>query len=457
MNDTETETTNDKKSKIDYRTVWRWHFYAGLFCIPFVIVLAVSGSIYLFKPQIEAWLDSPYDNLKISGAVQSTEAQIEAAIKSVPGSKLNAYEIAENESSATRIILAKDRNRIRTYVHPATLEVLHTAPEEERFMRFIRRIHGELLLGPNGSYLVELAACWTIVMILTGLYLWWPRNSNSWGGILFVRMKKGKRILLRDFHSIIGVWISAFVLILLLSGLPWSKFWGGYFRSVRKMTETAVAKQDWSTGNETSTKKKKKKSGGWGNNFDIAENIDYSQIDSILKTVKPLQLKSPVLIYPPKPKSTEWTVKSQTQNRPQRVDMIVEGASGNIVSRTDFKDRHWVDRIVGTGIAIHEGQLFGWFNQFLGVVTTLGLILVSVSGAIMWWKRRDQGVLGAPQVSTNSKVSYSLIAILIVLGIYLPVFGASMLGVLVIEKFVLRKIPGVRHWLGLKSDFKSTI
>ncbi len=38
-----------QKSWLNYRTVWRWHFYAGLFCIPFVLWLATIGSIYLFK------------------------------------------------------------------------------------------------------------------------------------------------------------------------------------------------------------------------------------------------------------------------------------------------------------------------------------------------------------------------------------------------------------------------
>ena len=59
----ETEPTSARKSWPDYRAVWRWHFYAGLFCIPFVTVLAISGSIYLFKPQIESWIDRDYDNL----------------------------------------------------------------------------------------------------------------------------------------------------------------------------------------------------------------------------------------------------------------------------------------------------------------------------------------------------------------------------------------------------------
>jgi uncharacterized iron-regulated membrane protein len=36
-----------------YRTLWRWHFYAGLFVIPFILLLSVSGSLFLFKPQID--------------------------------------------------------------------------------------------------------------------------------------------------------------------------------------------------------------------------------------------------------------------------------------------------------------------------------------------------------------------------------------------------------------------
>jgi hypothetical protein len=36
-----------------YRVVWRWHFYAGLFVVPFMVMLAVTGIIYLFKPQLD--------------------------------------------------------------------------------------------------------------------------------------------------------------------------------------------------------------------------------------------------------------------------------------------------------------------------------------------------------------------------------------------------------------------
>ena len=63
----ESQHRSAEKSWPDYRAVWRWHFYAGLFCIPFVVVLAVSGSTYLFKNEVESWIDRNCDNLEVTG------------------------------------------------------------------------------------------------------------------------------------------------------------------------------------------------------------------------------------------------------------------------------------------------------------------------------------------------------------------------------------------------------
>jgi uncharacterized iron-regulated membrane protein len=29
-----------------YRTIWRWHFYAGLLVVPMVLLLAFTGTVY---------------------------------------------------------------------------------------------------------------------------------------------------------------------------------------------------------------------------------------------------------------------------------------------------------------------------------------------------------------------------------------------------------------------------
>jgi uncharacterized iron-regulated membrane protein len=449
----------------EYRAVWRWHFYAGLVCIPFIILLSISGAIYLFKPQIDTRLDRPYDHLTLTGSPATAEAQVKAALAAVPGSTLKAYELPKAPDDAARVIVTRHNDEVRVYIHPETLQVLHTVREEDRFTRVIFYLHGELLSGNPGSTVVELAASWAIVMILTGLYLWWPRQGRGLAGVLYPRLGGG-RLFWRDLHAVTGVWVSGLALFMLLSGLPWAKQWGGYLKEIRRLTGTAVAQQDWPSGRPagpaqqmtagpdvgTATEHQEHAAhlSGSGDTADTGKNPpDYVAIDRLVAAMAPLNLAPPVLISPPAKNSPNWTAKSDAQNRPLRVNLVLDGATGAILKREDFKDRHWIDQLVAVGVAAHEGQLFGWPNQLLGVLTAAGLILLSVSSVIMWWRRRPQGVLGAPEPLQRPRFAIGLGLIVLLLAVYLPLFGLSLAVVKLIERALLIRIPPVRHWLGL--------
>ena len=98
---------------LDHRTVWRWHFYAGLFCIPFVLWLSITGTIFLFFPQIQAWLDRPYTHLSTIGPISSVNDQVKAALTSQPGSNLHAYELPHNATSPAEILVGKGYDEFR--------------------------------------------------------------------------------------------------------------------------------------------------------------------------------------------------------------------------------------------------------------------------------------------------------------------------------------------------------
>ena len=134
----------------------------------------------------------------------------------------------------------------------------------------------------------------------------------------------------------------------------------------------------------------------------------------------------------------------------RRVDLVVEGATGAIKDRKDLDDRHLIDRITGTGIAAHKGQLFGWPNQLLGLITAAGLVLLAVSSVCMWWRRREPGGLGAPPPAGRPRFSLGLFILVVLFGIYLPLFGASLITVLLVEWAILRRIPRIRDWIGLQ-------
>lgn len=456
----------------DYRTLWRWHFYAGLLCLPFVTWLAVTGSIYLFKPQVEAWLERPYDQLVLTAMPQAPSQRAKAALAAVPGSTLRAFELPTSPMAATRVIVSRGAQQFRVYVRPDDLKVLKVLDEDRRFMRTIFRLHGELLMGDRGSYVVELAASWAIVMLVTGLCLWWPRGASGLGGVLWPRFGGGSRQVWRDLHAVAGVWISLFAIILLLTGLPWAKNWGGYLKEVRRLAG-ADAVQDWTNGraSELAERRAADAASRAALDPDHAEHMNgmtdhaamghvagpagppspLDPLDRLSPAVAVLALPPPVLISPPTRAGGPWTAKSDTANRPQRVNLTLDPETGRILSRADFAQRHWIDRVVGTGVAVHEGQLFGWLNQLLGLLTAAGLVLLTVSGAVMWWKRRPAGVLGAPPVTGDRKLGWGLVIVLGLLAVYLPMLGASLIVVAAVERLVLRRVRPVAAWLGLNS------
>jgi len=457
-----------RKTSLDYRAVWRWHFYAGLFCIPFVILLAITGTIYIYRPQIEHWIDRPYNHFTLNGPQATAEARVKAALAAVPGATFDAYELPKSPTAAAQILVTKGGEQTRVYVHPETLQILKTVKESDRLMNVIFHLHGELLMNNLGSVIVELAASWAIVMMVTGLYLWWPRQGRGLAGVLYPRLGGG-RLFWRDLHAVTGVWVSSLVLFLLLTGLPWAYVWGNYLKEIRALTHTDVAEQNWPVGHDEAAAQPAgaapAESSGHAAHHSTATQAgtdttapaDYTALDTMVAAVAPLNLAPPVLISPPGPDSRawlglyheHWTARSDAQNRPQQVTLTLDNATGAVLKREGFRDEHPIDQIVNVGVAAHEGQLFGWPNQILNTLTAFGLILMSVSSVIMWWRRRPQGVLGAPDPTPNSKVSFGLGVLILLFGVYLPLFGISMIAVKIIEKLILRRIPAVRDWLGL--------
>ena len=451
---TQTEALHLARSWPGYRTIWRWHFYAGLIAIPFILWLATTGSIYLFRPQIEAWLDRPYDHLKITGARASSQAQVLAALQAVPGSNLHFYQLPTTSQSAVQIIVGRGADEFRVYVHPQTAHVMRVVNENSRPMTVIFHLHGELLMGDRGSMIVELAASWAIVMIATGVFLWWPRATKGLGGVLYPRLGQGQRIFWRDLHSATGIWVSGLALFLLLTGLPWASNWGKYLEAIRYLTHTS-GNPDWTSGSAAEAAARGARNpasmaGMHGHPGVVASDAPlYAGIDTIVAAVTPVHLAWPVLVAPPLAGDGPWIAKSDAQNRTLRTSLQLDSA-GTVLRREDFSQQQWIDRWVETGVAAHEGQLFGVANQLLGVFTAICLAVLSVSAFVLWWRRRPAKVLGAPiYLAPEKPLAFSFVLVLVLFCAYLPLLGGSILAIRVVETVVLRRIPATRQWLGL--------
>jgi len=429
-----------------YAALWRWHFYAGLFCIPFVLWLSLTGTLYLFRPQVEAWLDRPYAHVAAGEGPRATPAaQARAAVAAVAGARFHRFQLPDTPEQAVQVVVGRGTEDVRVWVNPRTLAILKVQAERDRPMRIVSRLHGNFMVGDPGSYLVELAASWTVVMILTGLALWWPR-SGGWAGVVYPRLGAGGRRFWRDLHGVTGFWVSAAALFLLVSGLPWAKSWGTYLQAIRTVAEGPVT-PDWSVGGGDPVAAMTGQHAEHGGMAMTHVAGDYAALDPIVATLRPLRLAAPVLVAPPAGAGAPWTAKSDAKDRPLRTDLTL-APDGRLLSRQDFAQRRLVDRLVGWGIAIHEGQAFGIVNLLANLLAAAGLMLLAVSSVVLWWRRRPPGSLGAPGGRRAVPAGWAVAVPVAILGILLPMFGVSLLVVLALDRWLVPGLPGVARWLG---------
>lgn len=421
-----------------YRTLWRWHFYAGLCCIPFILLLAVTGTLYLFKPQIDAAINDRYQVVAV-GERATAQAQIDAALAAHGGTTFASYQLPSSDIQAVIISLHGKAGNLLVHINPYSLEVLNATYQQDQILHWVKRLHGELALGNAGSVVVELAGCWSIVLLITGLYLWWPRNAQGLAGVIYPRMRARGKVFWRDLHAVTGFWVALFTLFLLISGLPWALVWGSAFKEIRAIGQPPI-QQNWRVSSNE--------------HEDHAHHAPVALLprplsQTLLSNAQALRLAAPAELSLDRNNPGQWQLSSQHQNRTLRQTVWFDGASGALVKTQSFVDRSALDRIIGIGISAHEGQLFGWFNQLLGLFTTMGLCLVSISGFILWRKRKPDGVLGAPPRIPNMRVSKTVFLITLALAAVLPVLLISLLVLLLLEYLIIRRIGPAQRWLGL--------
>lgn len=441
-----------------YRTIWRWHFYAGLFVLPFVFTLALSGAVYLFKPQVERWEERAFQGQPMAAPV-APHRQLEAVQAAYPGAYFLDYRLPERhgDSAVVRLSLADGRVR-EVFVSPGG-QVLGALDPDSRMMAITKRIHSQLQIGTVGNRLVELAACWAIVMILTGLYLWWPRGTGL-AGVVWPRLGSGKRVFWRDLHAVTGFWVSSLAMILLVSGLPWAGVWGQAFGAVRTELGWVNAPAQW----DIDGAKPATQAAGHHHDSDGAPALtatapfSASVFDQMVLDARAEGLAFPAIVTPPDapgrfgaPGQMLWTIRSDVQNPPLRTTIRYDLTGRSILAREEFRDSHPIDRAIGYGIAWHEGRLFGLANQLIGLATALGLVTLAVSGFVMWRRRKPTGSLGAPPLPVDPARLRWVALIAFALALLLPLLALSLALVLTLELLVFSRVPALARWLGLRT------
>jgi uncharacterized iron-regulated membrane protein len=401
-------------SKNIYPWIWKWHFIGGIISAPIVVILSITGIIYLFKDNYEApqkqiltHIEKKTEN-KISFQQQWELAKTEW--KKAPTSVI----VPKSDDESTEFISGSLSHKSSLYIDPYTQKVKGIVNVNETDMQKVRKLHGELLLGSYGTKVVELVASWMVVLIVTGLFLFW-RRGRGLKGFFTIRTKKGKRILFRDIHALSGFWFSLLLLLVLAGGLPWTDVFGNSFKWVQQKTDTGFP-VTW----DSRTLQSKP----------VGKAIS---LDVMITKARNFNLNGKTVIDLPQSPTGVYSIYNDTKELSAMKKIHIDQYSGKILVSHSWADvgimmkaRLWV-------MAFHQGE-FGLWNWYLMIFVATGLLVLSMSAIVSYFYRKKSGTLGIPKVPDNLSPSIALIIIIVLLGIVLPLFGLSIAILFLISK-----------------------
>ncbi|MBM7062869.1 PepSY domain-containing protein [Pseudomonas sp. UL073] len=439
-----------------YQLAWRWHFYAGLFVIPFLVMLSLTGMLYLFKPQLDQLMYP--ELLQVSPAAQALDAdQLRARVSQAhPQAQLLKYLPPASASASAQFVVNQNGRELNLFVDPYRGTLLGSQDAHDNLQAIARSLHGTLLIGTLGDRLIELAAGWAIVLVVSGLYLWWPRGSGG-AGVLWPRLSARGRLLWRDLHAVTGFWGAALLLFMLLTGMTWTGFWGTQFAAVWNHFPAeqfrAVPKSPLPTG---SLNEAHRQTVPWAaetapmpvsdphaahQGHDMANmaapDAPVIGLQRVVEIAAAQGVPPGFSVTLPKGPTGVYTVALGADDPSQEVTLHLDQYSGEPLAAVRWAQYGTVARGVSLGIALHEGKLFGLANQLAMAGVCLLVLLSAVSGLVMWWKRRPQGSFGVPPLRHDLPLWKGAVLVMLLLGVAFPLVGGSLLAVWLLDRLLL--------------------
>jgi uncharacterized iron-regulated membrane protein len=446
--------------------------------MPFLVILSLSGLIYLFRTEIENTLYAdrvyaPAPSLTLDRPAKDLQTQAKFAEDSFfqgesNVSFLKAVLPPTSPDRSTQFVFSnkETNNETSVFVDPYTAKVTGSLDESTRISSLALKAHSELFVGQFGDLLLELAASWTVLLIGTGLFLWVP-NARTLPKLLLPRFAAKGREFWKSLHGSIGLWISVFLLFFCITGLFWSGVWGAKivkpWNTFPDVIWNDVPKSDLTSKDLNSSFEKQVPwaiedaavpvSSGHHQEVSKLKNADKSQSDAqtfdwknskvSLDEVQKIASNSGMYVARsisiPKDLTGVFSVSTIARSANEEKMIHIDQHSGKTLASVGFESYPLLAKGVSMGIALHEGRQLGAFNKWFVALLCVLLFVLCLSASVLWWKRRPTWKqLKAPSrvqlVGSRAKIFVALAAFCF----FFPTAGISLGLVWIVDSLLMQ-------------------
>lgn len=481
-----------------WRTLWRVHFYAGMFAMPFILLMAATGLVILYTDPIQDLTQDELRRVEVrSGSTVPLDEQAAAVAEAYPRGTIGDVTPPAEPGRSTRFFVDDGTAAGRhVFVDPYTGAVLGSVDPGGGIVGLANRLHGflnnESVTIPLpavsalwdgdqvirdyvvGDLILEILGVWTLVLIGSGLYLFWPRRSRHSEGtkgrrkLVGVRSAATGRARWRDLHGFAGLLLLPIMAVTIVSGLAWSTYWGPTFSSLAdRLTPGSPVDQPPSVLGVRGDLDRFGNRIPWATG-DFPIPASYAPEPDGTKPA-PMRLEDIARIAEQEGMKPGYTISLPT-NEVDETGATIYGsfAVANSWPRTTGEARDlFLDQFRGTTLAeqtvygngpiavgmdtlvsFHMGTQLGLVSRILMTLLCVLAIWSVISASVMFWKRRRPGTLGLPRRPADVSLAPKLLGAAVLVGIVFPVWAAVALLVLAADRFVIRRVPRLRRTFG---------
>lgn len=368
------------------------HLWLGLISGLIVSIVAITGCIYAFEPEIRA-ITSPEQFVEIQNKPFLSPSQLkEKAVPYVYKSEVDstntiygvtyatankAVKLAYNHhKNGYSILLLNPYNG--TYIGEKTLG--------NDFFRVVLAGHRNLWLPyPVGHQIVGWAVVLFVILILTGLILWFPRefNPKKLKAAFKIKWNTTSQRRNHDLHRVLGFYTALISLIIALTGLTWSFNWYGetYYKIIsggEELKKWEIAVSDTTLTSSTN------------------ENA-VEQLWNKMKSEYPIGTKGSFSFDFPNKKADSFRVSFNPEDKTYYKSVnrffdqtsLAELEGGGIYGILPDKQTN-ADKLYRMTYDIHVGAIGGLFGRILVFAVSLIIATLPITGFFILVKRKKK-------------------------------------------------------------------
>jgi len=365
------------------------HLYLGLASGIVVFMVAITGCILAFEQEIKSFTQ-PYMFVEppVNAKVLPPSVLQASAEKMLPGKKANGVLYGlPNRNAEVGFYNANPEYYYVVYVDPYTAEAKHVWNEDGDFFHFILHGHYYLWLPANiGQTVVASSTLIFLIMLISGLVLWWPKNKSAAKQRFSIKWNAAWRRKNYDLHNVFGFYVLTIGFILGFTGLIWGFTW--FSQSVYNITGGEGSDAYYNPASDSTLQ---------AGTFAPITAVDkawtmlrkeYPTHEGINISIPHLKSES-IYSYVNFRAGTYYNVD---YNYFDQYSLKKIKANGPYSGR--YQDADFAGKLRRMNYDIHVGAILGLPGKVIAFLASLVIASLPVTGTIIWWGRRKKSKKG---------------------------------------------------------------